>query len=251
MTVGRAGNGGNGAGPSGMRVAPGASGILAAVAVALAACGGGRSNPRSAPDPVSPPARSAPSPPARAPLPPRPTYTGPADTNVTPGLLDSLWSRQLMVPIEGMARAALSDTYTAPRTGKIHGALDIAAPKSTPVLAPDDLVIGRLYTGPIGGIVIYATDPSGRLVYYFAHLERYRRGLAVGDKVAKGSLIAYVGTTGNASPKAPHLHFQVMRRGAKAWWDGPPVNPYSLFAMDGTRPAPRAKEPPPESNEES
>ena len=115
--------------------------------------------------------------------------------------------------------------------------MDIMSPKGTVVFAPDDLVVGRLFEGPLGGKVIYATDPSGAYVFYFAHLDRYRRGLAVGDRVAKGSLIGYVGSTGNALPSAPHLHFQVMKRGAGgAWWEGPPINPISLFATDGVRP---------------
>lgn len=143
-----------------------------------------------------------------------------------------------MIPVEGIRRTALRDNFTAGRSGgKIHGALDLLAPKSTPVLAAADCIIGRLFEGPIGGIVIYAYDPDERFVYYYAHLERYRRGLAVGDRVAKGSVIGYVGSTGNASPNAPHLHFQVMKRGrGRAWWDGPPINPFSFFASDGVRP---------------
>jgi murein DD-endopeptidase MepM/ murein hydrolase activator NlpD len=74
-------------------------------------------------------------------------------------------------------------------------------------------------------------------VYYYAHLQRYREGLAVGEKVAKGSVIGYVGTSGNAPPDTPHLHFQIMKRGTgRAWWDGPPINPLPFFALDGVRP---------------
>jgi murein DD-endopeptidase MepM/ murein hydrolase activator NlpD len=105
------------------------------------------------------------------------------------------------------------------------------------VLAAADHVVGRLFEGPVGGIVIYAYDEDGHFVYYYAHLERYRRGLAIGDRVAKGSVIGYVGTTGNAPANTPHLHFQVMKRGrGRAWWDGPPINPHSFFALDGVRP---------------
>ncbi len=151
--------------------------------------------------------------------------------------LDLLWQRQLMVPVEGMDRRAVKNTYEAGRAGgRIHGALDLMAPRFTAVLAADDCVIGRMFSGPIGGIVIYATDIDGRFVYYYAHLERYRPGLAVGDRVAKGTVIGYVGTTGNAPPDAPHLHFQVMKRGVgRAWWDGPPINPIFFFALDGYR----------------
>jgi len=142
-----------------------------------------------------------------------------------------------MVPVEGMIRRSLRDDFTAKRDGKIHGALDLLATRFTPVLAADDCVIGRLSTGPIGGIIIYASDLSMRFVYYYAHLQRYRTGLAVGDTVAKGTVIGYVGSTGNAPPDTPHLHFQVMKRGAgRAWWDGPAIDPLPFFVFDGVRP---------------
>ncbi|HYW32489.1 MAG TPA: M23 family metallopeptidase [Gemmatimonas sp.] len=210
-----------------------------ASAFMLPACSRGPSAPSpvvaARPEPVAPSP-----PPRRAPDSPRPKYIGALDPTVTQADLDSLWYHQLMVPVEGVLRKALRDDFTARRSrennGGLHAALDIPAPRSTPVVATDDMVIGRLVTGPVGGIALYATDPSNRFVYYYAHLERYRRGLAVGDRVAKGSIIGYVGTTGNAPPNAPHLHFQVMKRVAgRAWWDGPPVNPYFILALDGRR----------------
>jgi len=167
---------------------------------------------------------------------PRPEYHSPRDAAITDEDLDQLWARQLMLPVEGLSRRALRDDFSAKRGDRIHGALDLLAPRYTAVLAADDCVIGRLFTGPVGGIVIYATDLSDRFVYYYAHLHRYRRGLAVGDTVAKGSVIGYVGTTGNAPPGTPHLHFQIMKRGAgRVWWDGPPINPLPFFAADGVR----------------
>lgn len=168
---------------------------------------------------------------------PRPAYRSTRDESITDGDLDGLWARQIMVPVEGMARRLLRDDFEAPRNGGQHRALDLLAPRFTAVLAADDCVIGRLSTGPIGGIVVYATDPTNQFVYYYAHLQRYRRGLAVGDRVAKGSVIGYVGTSGNAPANAPHLHFQVMKRGTgRAWWDGPSINPLLFFASDGVRP---------------
>ena len=141
-----------------------------------------------------------------------------------------------MVPVEGVVRRALHDDFTAKRDGRIHGALDLLATRFTPVLAADDCVIGRLFSGPIGGIVIYATDLTSHFVYYYAHLQRYRTGLTVGDTIAKGTVIGYVGTTGNAPPDTPHLHFQVMKRGVgRAWWDGPAIDPRLFFVFDGVR----------------
>ncbi|MEN9509644.1 MAG: hypothetical protein RLZZ621_2207 [Gemmatimonadota bacterium] len=196
-----------------------------AVAVLVAACGGGRHDWDVAPRPVDPEKYAV------------PVHVGARISGVTDADLAALWARQIMVPVAGIARESLRDHFMAARDGaRTHHAIDILAPKSTPVLAADDCVIGRLSTGGIGGIVIYATDPDQRFVYYYAHLDRYRRGLAVGDRIAKGSVIGYVGTTGNASEKTPHLHFQVMKRGAgRAWWSGVPINPYSFFALDGAR----------------
>ena len=169
---------------------------------------------------------------------PTPAHVGPRNAALSDSDLDALWERQLMVPVAGMVRASLHDDFTSKRgSDRIHGALDILASRSTPVLAPDDCVIGRMFAGPVGGIVIYATDVTSHFVYYFAHLDGYLLGLAVGDRVAKGSVIGYVGSTGNASADTPHLHFQVMKRGVgRAWWDGPPINPVSFFALDGFRP---------------
>lgn len=168
---------------------------------------------------------------------PTPAHAGPLDARVGADDLDALWQRQLMVPVEGIPRGTLRDNYAAKRGPGIHGALDIVAPRYTAVVASDDLVIGRLFSGPVGGIVIYAYDAHQRFVYYYAHLQRYRKGLAVGDRVAKGSVIGYVGTTGNAPPNTPHLHFQVMKWVVgRAWWDGPAINPFSFFALDALRP---------------
>jgi murein DD-endopeptidase MepM/ murein hydrolase activator NlpD len=198
--------------------------------VLLVACSRGRPAPE--PLPVPAPADAKPSRGAT------PAHKGPRGDAISDDDLAELWSRQIMIPVEGVSRLTLKDNYTAGRGGgKIHGAIDILAPKGTPVMAAADHTIGRLFEGPIGGIVIYAYDEELRFVYYYAHLDRYRRGLAVGDRVAKGSVIGYVGTTGNAPPNTPHLHFQVMKRGrGRAWWDGPPINPHSYFAFDGIRP---------------
>ncbi|MBL0939443.1 MAG: peptidoglycan DD-metalloendopeptidase family protein [Gemmatimonadaceae bacterium] len=209
---------------------------MVAVVVLTAACGGGP-RPNAIPTPAPAPSETA----ERAPkpvLPATPSHAGPRDSAISDEDLSELWTRQLMVPVEGVTRAQLRDNYTAGRaTGRIHGALDILAPQGTAILAPSDQVIGRLGEGSVGGIFIYAHDADGRFVYYYAHLERYRRGLAVGDRVAKGSVIGYVGTTGNAPKNTPHLHFQVMKRGAgRAWWDGSPINPFTYFAADGNRP---------------
>ncbi len=218
--------------------APAPSPTRLATAVALlfmmAACSSSHTA-RPALEPLPAAARSPVA--ASGPIGPTPSHVGPLDARVSDEDLAALWQRQLMVPVEGIPRGTLRDNFTAKRTVGIHGALDILAPRYSAVVASDDLIIGRLFSGPVGGIVIYAYDPAQRFVYYYAHLQRYRKGLAVGDRVAKGSVIGYVGTTGNAPPDTPHLHFQVMKRVVgRAWWDGPAINPFSFFALDALRP---------------
>jgi murein DD-endopeptidase MepM/ murein hydrolase activator NlpD len=159
---------------------------------------------------------------------------GRLEAGVTEEDLDALWVRQLMVPVAGVAPAAVRNDYDARRGARAHRALDLLAPKGTPVLAADDGRIGRLGTTPVGGNIVYAIDSHERFVYYYAHLDRHARGLAVGDRVRKGEVIGYVGTTGNAPSSVPHLHFQVMKRGAgRAWWDGPSINPWPFFVFSG------------------
>lgn len=213
--------------------------LLGISALVLAGCQRGRSGPPPAPAPAPQVSEGAspPSAPIRKDYGPTPAYSSVRSPAIRDSDLDELWARQLMVPVEGVERAKIRDDFSARRDAGIHGALDLMARRSSPVLAADDCVIGRLVTGPIGGIVIYARDPTDQFVYYYAHLERYRRGLAVGDRIAKGSVIGYVGTTGNAPKNLPHLHFQVMKRiSDTVWWDGPPINPLPFFASDGVRP---------------
>lgn len=209
---------------------------VAVTAVALSACSRGHTAPSAMPIPATLPADGASVPVVANTAGTRPEYRSALTGGVTEEDIDALWERQLMVPVEGYSHRNVRDDFSAGRGSRVHGAVDIMAPRYTAVLAADDGVIGRLATGSLGGIVIYATDLSNRFVYYYAHLQRYQNGLAVGDTVAKGTVIGYVGTTGNAPDNIPHLHFQVMKRGSgRAWWDGPPINPYNLFMFDGVR----------------
>jgi murein DD-endopeptidase MepM/ murein hydrolase activator NlpD len=140
-----------------------------------------------------------------------------------------------MVPVEGVTPERVPNTYNAKRSGGAHNALDILAPRGTPVLSADAGRILRLRTNPAGGITIYALDRQELFVYYYAHLERYRDGLTEGESLEAGDLIGYVGTTGNAPPNIPHLHFQVMRYRRDRYWDGEPINPHVFLARSGTR----------------
>jgi murein DD-endopeptidase MepM/ murein hydrolase activator NlpD len=165
---------------------------------------------------------------------------GPEIGTPSPKLADADYSRALkmMVPVAGTNPERLQNTFTGRRGDngeREHLAIDILAPKGTPIVAAVDGEILRVSSNALGGKTIYATDRARRFVYYYAHLDRYAGRTKVGAQVKQGTVIGYVGTTGNAPKNVPHLHFQVMRMVAgRQWWEGPPVNPYGLFARAGT-----------------
>ncbi len=146
-----------------------------------------------------------------------------------------LRSRQLMVPVAGKTILDVDDTFDHGRSGeRIHRAVDVLAPRGTPVVSADDAVVIAIKQNGLGGKVVYCSDPSRQLVYYYAHLDRYADGLREGQRLAQGELIGYVGTTGNAPANVPHLHFQVMRLDDPArYWEGTPLNPRPYFIRDG------------------
>jgi murein DD-endopeptidase MepM/ murein hydrolase activator NlpD len=149
---------------------------------------------------------------------------------------DVLASRHLVVPVQGVARAAVQDTFAATRSGgRSHKALDIMAPWGTPVLAADDGRLEKISSNRAGGLAAYQADPSGRFIYYYAHLAGYADGLKEGQMLHRGDVIGYVGTTGNAPATAPHLHFQVMLLEQKGrWWGGEAVNPFAALSQGNT-----------------
>jgi murein DD-endopeptidase MepM/ murein hydrolase activator NlpD len=98
------------------------------------------------------------------------------------------------------------------------------------VLAAADGRVLKLFTSAAGGLTVYVLDPTSRFVYYYAHLDAYRPGLAEGQAVRAGETLGTVGSSGNAAPAAPHLHFAVARLGdARRWWAGTPVDPRPLL----------------------
>jgi len=139
----------------------------------------------------------------------------------------------LRVPVAGVARADLRDTYADPRSGGAHEALDIPAPRGTPVIAVADGRVAKLFHSVPGGLTIYQFSEDGALAYYYAHIDRYADGLREAAPVKAGDVLGYVGTTGNAPPNAPHLHFAIFRLGPeRAWWKGTPINPYPLLRAE-------------------
>lgn len=140
-------------------------------------------------------------------------------------------SQPLLLPVGGVQSAQLVDTYTQSRgEGRSHDAIDIMAPRGTPVYAVEDGRVAKLFLSKPGGITLYQFDPSERVAYYYAHLDGYADGIVEGKLLKRGELIGYVGSTGNANPSAPHLHFAVFALGPdKKWWQGTAINPYPLL----------------------
>lgn len=142
-----------------------------------------------------------------------------------------LVDRRLEVPVLGARRDSLRNMFDEARGGsRKHEAIDIMAPKGTPVVAVEDGVIAKLFLSDAGGITIYQFDPTERYAYYYAHLDAYAPGLKDGDKVTRGQTLGYVGVSGNAPKDAPHLHFAIFElTESKRWWQGTPIDPYPIL----------------------
>ncbi|NIK09571.1 murein DD-endopeptidase MepM/ murein hydrolase activator NlpD [Xanthomonas arboricola] len=140
----------------------------------------------------------------------------------------------LLIPVQGISSGQLQNTFTDARSeGRVHDAIDILAPTGTPVIAVADGTVEKLFNSERGGLTIYQFDPAGTYCYYYAHLERYADGLAEKQSIKRGQIIGYVGSTGNADPAAPHLHFEIHRLGPeKQWWKGEVLNPYPVLHGD-------------------
>ena len=141
----------------------------------------------------------------------------------------------LIIPVAGVRPRDLHDDFEDRRSGgREHLALDIMAPRGTPVLAAVDGTIRKLFTSRAGGLTIYEFDRAEEKVYYYAHLDRYADGLAEGNDVKQGTVIGYVGTTGNAPPQSPHLHFAIqILPPTKEWWKGTAIDPYPILGGTG------------------
>jgi peptidoglycan LD-endopeptidase LytH len=137
----------------------------------------------------------------------------------------------LLIPVDGIGAEQLHDTYNDARSGgRVHDAIDIHAPRGTPVLAVADGEIIRLHSGARGGLSLYHLDDDGRTRYYYAHLDRYAEGVQAGVRVHRGDVIGYVGDTGNAQPGDYHLHFSIaILHDRSRWWQGENLNPYRML----------------------
>jgi murein DD-endopeptidase MepM/ murein hydrolase activator NlpD len=164
------------------------------------------------------------------------TPTPGAETTETPpaaslsSAFSTLEGRTLAMPVVGAKALDLRDNFDEARGSRRHEAIDILAPRGTPVVAVDEGKIAKLFTSKHGGLTIYQFDRDDTHSYYYAHLDRYAGGLHEGQYLARGDPIGSVGTTGNAPPNRPHLHFAIFELGPeKHWWEGKPVNPYPFL----------------------
>jgi murein DD-endopeptidase MepM/ murein hydrolase activator NlpD len=158
---------------------------------------------------------------------PEPTPPG---SVVTAGDLAYLRARRLIVPVAGIAASKIPSSFNDMRGARRHNAIDILAPRGTPVLSADEGTVAKIDTSAGGGLSLYIVGPAERFIYYYAHLDSYRPGIAEGMRIAKGDTVGYVGTTGNAPPGTPHLHFAIARSDPdKRWWKGTPLDPLPLL----------------------
>lgn len=204
---------------------------------------------------IAPTPAGASTPATPSPSPPLPVATPPANTAVeaspapsleqpdsastkpsqTPAPLISeaapFASATLLIPVAGVRPEQLRDTFQEARSeGRVHDAIDIPAARGTPVLAAADGRIVKFFNSQKGGVTIYQLSADERLVYYYAHLERYADGLTENHYAHRGEVIAYVGDTGNAGAGNYHLHFSVaIISDPKRYWTGTNINPYPLL----------------------
>jgi peptidoglycan LD-endopeptidase LytH len=147
------------------------------------------------------------------------------------GEVEALRAKDLLVPVAGVDRTALASTFDDARGGgRLHEAMDILAPRGTPVVAALDGRIVKLFTSAAGGLTIYQFDAEEEFCYYYAHLDSYASNLSEGELATRGQTIGYVGTTGNAPPGTPHLHFAIFKLGPdKRWWEGDAIDPFLVL----------------------
>lgn len=165
---------------------------------------------------------------------PPPDPVAPAPTSsVTDADINYIADRKLLIPVAGINASQLRDTFSQARSeGRRHDAIDIIAPQGAAVLATTDGSVLKLFRSDRGGITLYELDPSGKYVYYYAHLMGYADGITEGKQVRRGETIGFVGDTGNAAPGQFHLHFAISKtESPRKWSGGDPINPFPLLTQ--------------------
>ena len=140
----------------------------------------------------------------------------------------------VVIPVVGARRQDLRPMFDELRGSRRHQAIDIGAPRGTPVLAAIDGTVAKLFLSKPGGITVYQYDATRAWIYYYAHLDGYAPGLAEGQQLRRGDVIGYVGSSGNAPPGAPHLHFSIEKLTEPGrWWKSEPIDPYPILTQRG------------------
>lgn len=163
---------------------------------------------------------------------PAPDFNQNADPSASAAPLNpAAASEALMIPVSGIKRGQLLDTFKDARSdNRSHDAIDIMAPRGTPVVAAVSGEIAKFFDSAAGGITIYQYSADKNYVYYYAHLERRADNIRENEFVRQGTVIGYVGDSGNAGPGNYHLHFSVARlTDEKRFWQGEYLNPYPLL----------------------
>ena len=140
---------------------------------------------------------------------------------------------QLVIPVAGVRAEQFTDTFDDSRgEGRLHGAIDIMAPRGTPVIAAAAGTVEKLFESKRGGTTVYVRRHGGQWIDYYAHLDSYAPGLAEGQSISQSQMIGTVGSTGDASHEAPHLHYAInLMAPGEAWWQGRAVNPYPMLKV--------------------
>lgn len=138
----------------------------------------------------------------------------------------------LLIPVDGTSANDLTDNFSEMRGDgvRLHEAIDIMAPRGTPVRAAAAGLVEKLHDSREGGKSVYLRSKDRTRIHYYAHLDSYAASLEEGDELAAGDPIGTVGSTGNTPEEAPHLHFAVLETTADAmWWE--PANAINPFAL--------------------
>jgi len=134
-----------------------------------------------------------------------------------------------LIPVLGITRDQLRDSFGAARRGHRHAGIDILAPKGTPVVAAVDGAVLKMKWDRGGGRTLRLVDETRKYVFYYAHLSGYARGIHEGDPVRKGEVVGYVGRTGDARGAHLHLGIASLSGAPDHWWQARPLNPYTLL----------------------
>jgi murein DD-endopeptidase MepM/ murein hydrolase activator NlpD len=125
----------------------------------------------------------------------------------------------LDVPVVGVRKRDLRDSWNGPRSGgRRHKGIDIFARRDTPIRSVTPGIVATVGTNALGGRVVRVFGPGGEW-HYYAHLERFAE-VRAGDLVEAGTVIGYVGDSGNARGTPSHLHYGIYRLHGSA------TNPY-------------------------